>query len=68
LTEAAIAPSGSLKNVRYEIRGRLARRAQELQRQGCEIITLNIGRTRRRKIASCTPEIASSDILIVIIN
>jgi alanine-synthesizing transaminase len=29
--------------VRYEIRGRLARRAQELQRQGYEIISLNIG-------------------------
>jgi alanine-synthesizing transaminase len=39
----SIAPSDSLKNVRYEIRGRLARRAQELQRQGYEIISLNIG-------------------------
>ncbi len=38
-----IAPSESLRNVRYEIRGRLARRAQELQRQGYEIISLNIG-------------------------
>ena len=37
------APSDSLKSVRYEIRGRLARRAQELQRQGYEIISLNIG-------------------------
>ncbi|MFM2287484.1 MAG: hypothetical protein RL684_627 [Pseudomonadota bacterium] len=36
-------PSESLRNVRYEIRGRLARRAQELQRQGYEIISLNIG-------------------------
>ncbi len=43
MTESGIAPSGSLKNVRYEIRGRLARRAQELQRQGYEIISLNIG-------------------------
>ena len=43
MTDPAIAPSGSLKNVRYEIRGRLARRAQELQRQGYEIISLNIG-------------------------
>jgi len=43
LTDAAIAPSESLKNVRYEIRGRLARRAHELQRQGYEIISLNIG-------------------------
>jgi len=38
-----IAPSESLRNVRYEIRGRLARRAHELQRQGYEIISLNIG-------------------------
>jgi alanine-synthesizing transaminase len=38
-----IAPSESLRNVRYEIRGRLARRAQDLQRQGYEIISLNIG-------------------------
>jgi alanine-synthesizing transaminase len=43
LTDPTVAPSGSLKNVRYEIRGRLARRAQELQRQGYEIISLNIG-------------------------
>jgi len=41
--QTAIAPSDSLRNVRYEIRGRLARRAHELQRQGYEIISLNIG-------------------------
>jgi alanine-synthesizing transaminase len=41
--QIAIAPSESLRNVRYEIRGRLARRAHELQRQGYEIISLNIG-------------------------
>ncbi len=41
--EPTIQPSGSLRHVRYEIRGRLARRAQELQRQGYEIISLNIG-------------------------
>jgi alanine-synthesizing transaminase len=41
--QTAIAPSESLRTVRYEIRGRLARRAQELQRQGYEIISLNIG-------------------------
>jgi len=40
---SAIVPSDSLKTVRYEIRGRLARRAHELQRQGYEIISLNIG-------------------------
>src|SRR5207245_11336327 len=43
MTEAAIRPSDSLKHVRYEIRGRLARRAHELERQGYEIISLNIG-------------------------
>jgi alanine-synthesizing transaminase len=32
--------------VRYEIRGRLARRAHELERQGYEIISLNIGNPR----------------------
>lgn len=32
-----------LENVRYEIRGPLARRALELERQGFEIIKLNIG-------------------------
>jgi alanine-synthesizing transaminase len=36
-------PSESLKTVRYEIRGRLARRAHELERLGYEIISLNIG-------------------------
>ena len=38
-----IEPSTKLKNVRYEIRGTLARRAQELERQGYEIVSLNIG-------------------------
>ncbi|WP_224784721.1 aminotransferase class I/II-fold pyridoxal phosphate-dependent enzyme [Marinihelvus fidelis] len=33
----------SLRDVRYEIRGVLAHRAQELQRQGYEITELNIG-------------------------
>lgn len=32
-----------LRDVRYEIRGPLARRAQELEREGYEIIKLNIG-------------------------
>ncbi len=35
--------SSQLKNVRYEIRGKLARRAHELERQGYEIVSLNIG-------------------------
>ncbi|NNF17744.1 MAG: aminotransferase class I/II-fold pyridoxal phosphate-dependent enzyme [Gammaproteobacteria bacterium] len=38
-----IAISPALKGVRYEIRGALAHRAQELERQGYEIIKLNIG-------------------------
>jgi alanine-synthesizing transaminase len=42
----AIRPSESLKNVRYEIRGRLARRAHDMERQGYEIISLNIGNPR----------------------
>ncbi len=42
-SEATIKPSEGLKHVRYEIRGRLARRAHELERLGYEIISLNIG-------------------------
>jgi len=38
-----IRSSPSLANVRYEIRGRLARRAQEMERMGYEIVSLNIG-------------------------
>jgi len=41
--EVRIRPSDGTKNVRYEIRGALARRALELERQGYEIISLNIG-------------------------
>ena len=40
---ASIEPSRQLKDIRYEIRGQLARRAQEMERQGYEIISLNIG-------------------------
>ena len=43
MTELTIRPSESLRHVRYEIRGRLARRAHELERQGYEILSLNIG-------------------------
>src|ERR1700739_619853 len=45
-TEPGIRPSAALQQVRYEIRGRLARRAQELERAGYEIISLNIGNPR----------------------
>lgn len=44
--EDTVKPSDSLKNVRYEIRGRLARRAHELERLGYEIVSLNIGNPR----------------------
>jgi len=40
---STIEPSRQLKAVRYEIRGKLARRALELERQGYEILSLNIG-------------------------
>jgi alanine-synthesizing transaminase len=42
-TEVSVRPSESLRYVRYEIRGRLARRAHEMQRMGYEIVSLNIG-------------------------
>ena len=43
MSENQIRPSEGLRHVKYEIRGKLARRAQELERQGYEIIPLNIG-------------------------
>src|ERR1700739_1093095 len=45
-TEPGIRPSAALQQVRYEIRGRLARRALELERAGYEIISLIIGNPR----------------------
>jgi alanine-synthesizing transaminase len=41
--DSSIKAGDSLKNVRYEIRGALSRRAIELERQGYEIISVNIG-------------------------
>ncbi|MGH8286137.1 MAG: aminotransferase class I/II-fold pyridoxal phosphate-dependent enzyme [Steroidobacteraceae bacterium] len=41
--ETVVRPSDSLRHVRYEIRGNLARRAHELERLGYEVISLNIG-------------------------
>ena len=38
-----IRPSAGLANVKYEIRGDLARRAYEMERLGYEIVPLNIG-------------------------
>ena len=42
-SELAVRRAHHLDGVRYEIRGPLARRAHELERQGYEIIKLNIG-------------------------
>ena len=39
----SIRPSAGLSNVRYEIRGDLARRANEMERMGYDIVPLNIG-------------------------
>jgi len=41
--QSTINISRALVGVKYEIRGRLSRRAYELERQGYEIISLNIG-------------------------
>ncbi len=40
-------PSDALSGVRYEIRGRLAHQAHEMERRGYEIISLNIGNPGR---------------------
>jgi alanine-synthesizing transaminase len=39
----SVRPSEGLANVRYEIRGKLARHAASLERQGYDIVSLNIG-------------------------
>lgn len=44
---ARFKPSDALQGVRYEIRGRLANRAHEMERRGYEIISLNIGNPGR---------------------
>ena len=41
--KTAVQTNSILEGVRYEIRGELAHRAMELERQGYEIISLNIG-------------------------
>ena len=43
MSTRTIRPSPGLANVRYEIRGKLARRAQEMERMGYDIVSLNIG-------------------------
>ena len=39
----SVRASDGLANVRYEIRGKLARRALDLERMGYDIVSLNIG-------------------------
>lgn len=43
MTRTTVRASSGLTSVRYEIRGRLARRAHEMERMGYDIISLNIG-------------------------
>ncbi|MEX0915921.1 MAG: aminotransferase class I/II-fold pyridoxal phosphate-dependent enzyme, partial [Wenzhouxiangellaceae bacterium] len=43
MTRNTIQPASRVAEVRYEIRGPLARRAHELERQGHEILHLNVG-------------------------
>ncbi|MET0657319.1 MAG: aminotransferase class I/II-fold pyridoxal phosphate-dependent enzyme [Steroidobacteraceae bacterium] len=43
MTTRNVRPSAHLASVRYEIRGDLARRAHEMERQGYDIVPLNIG-------------------------
>ncbi len=43
MTVRTVHPSSSLSNVRYEIRGDLARRANEMERHGYDVVMLNIG-------------------------
>jgi alanine-synthesizing transaminase len=38
-----IKPNASLNDIRYEIRGQLTQRARDMEREGYEIISLNIG-------------------------
>ncbi|MEO8223591.1 MAG: pyridoxal phosphate-dependent aminotransferase [Gammaproteobacteria bacterium] len=43
----AFKPSGALRGVRYEIRGKLANQAHDMERRGYEIVSLNIGNPGR---------------------
>ena len=43
MTTQTLRASAALANVRHEIRGHLARRAHEGERQRCAILSLNIG-------------------------
>ena len=43
MSTRTVRPSPGLANVRYEIRGKLARRALDMERMGYDIVSLNIG-------------------------
>jgi alanine-synthesizing transaminase len=43
MSTRVVRPSPALASVRYEIRGKLARRAHEMERMGFDIVSLNIG-------------------------
>jgi alanine-synthesizing transaminase len=43
MTTPTLRASAALANVKYEIRGQLARRAHEMERMGYDVISLNIG-------------------------
>lgn len=43
MAKDSITRSNTLADVKYEIRGQLARRAEELEKRGYEIVSLNIG-------------------------
>lgn len=43
MSNTAIRKSDTLADVKYEIRGQLAHRAEELEKRGYEILSLNIG-------------------------
>jgi len=43
MISSTLRPSAALAHVRYDIRGQLAQRAEDLERRGYEIISLNIG-------------------------
>jgi alanine-synthesizing transaminase len=43
MSTRVVRPSPGLASVRYEIRGKLARRAHEMERMGFDIVSLNIG-------------------------
>ena len=50
MTRNMIQPASRVDEVRYEIGGPLARRATELERQGHEILQLNIADTRHFRL------------------